>query len=194
MGSEDVVGLVRWLAPRLSLLLGLGFLVANVQVALQLASYHRRRRSALLVWEPPKPRFYGLNLALGVMFGALIAVDVFLLRRPLSSLFGEVMMCGYYGYAFPMSTRIARGFYGDGVWADSGFMPWTQISSVSWKDEPTATLVLMSQVRSIARRLSVPGELYGQVRRFLRDRIAAHDLQIFGPGLDLGSRDERDAV
>ena len=51
-------------------------------------------------------------------------------------LFGEVMMCAYYGYAFPMSTRIARGFYGDGVWSDSGFMPWTQISAVSWKEEP----------------------------------------------------------
>jgi hypothetical protein len=194
MGSEDVVGLVRWLAPRLSLVLGLGFLVANVQVGLQLVAYWRRRRFALLVWEPRKPRFYGLNLGLGVLFGALIAIDVFLLRRPVSQLFGEVMMCAYYGYAFPMSARIARGFYDDGVWADSGFLPWAQISSVSWRDEPTVTLVILSQVRSIARRLSVPGHLYGQVRRFLRDRISSHDLQIFGPGLDLGSRDGRDTV
>ena len=46
MPGEDVVGLVRWLAPRLSLLFGIGFLGANIWVAWQLFSYRRRRRSA----------------------------------------------------------------------------------------------------------------------------------------------------
>jgi len=194
MPGDDLVELVRWLAPRVSLLFGVGFLGANLYVLWQLWAYRRRRRSALLVWEAEKPRFYGLNLGLGALFGALLALDVFVLRRPVGQLFGEVMMCTYYGYAFPMSTRIARGFYGDGVWADSGFMPWTQISAVSWKEEPAVTLVLVSRVRSMARRLTVPGPLYGQVRRLLRDRIAAHEIHIGGAGLDLGSRDERDAV
>lgn len=194
MPADDLVGLVRWLAPRVSLVFGIGFLGANLYVLWQLLAYRRRRRSALLVWEAEKPRFYGLNLGLGAMFGALLALDVFILRRPVGQLFGEVMMCAYYGYAFPMSTRIARGFYGDGVWADSGFMPWTQISAMSWKEEPSVTLVLVSRVRSIARRLTVPGPLYGQVRRLLRERIASHDIHIGGAGLDLGSRDERDAV
>jgi hypothetical protein len=194
MPAEDVVGLIRWLAPRLSIVLGVGFLCANIWVAWQLLSYRRRRRSALLVWEAAKPRYYGLNLGLGAMFGVLLAMDVFVLDRPLAQLFGEVMMCAYYGYAFPMSVRIARGFYDDGVWADSGFMPWTQISAMSWKEEPSLKLILVSRVRSIARHLTVPGPLYGQVRRLLRDRIAAHDIQIGGAGLDLGFRDERDAV
>jgi hypothetical protein len=35
---------------------------------------------------------------------------------------------------------------------------------------------------------------YGEARRLLRDRITAHDIHIGGAGLDLGSRDERDAV
>lgn len=194
MPSDDLVGLVRWLAPRVSLLFGVGFLGANLRVLWHLLAYRRRRHNALLVWEADKPRFYGLNLALGAMFGALLALDVFVLRRPLAQLFGEVMMCTYYGYAFPMSTRIARGFYGEGVWADSGFMPWTQISAVSWKEDPGVTLVLVSRVQSIARRLTIPGHLYGQVRRLLRDRIASQDIHIGGAGLDLGSRDERDAV
>ena len=51
------------------------------------------------------------------------------------------------------------------------------------------TLVLISHVRSIARRLDVPGHLYGQARRVLRDRIKAHDMHMGGAGLDLGSRD-----
>lgn len=194
MPGDDLLELVRWLAPRVSLLFGVGFLGANLYVLWQLLAYLRRRRSALLVWEAEKPRYYGLNLGLGALFGALLALDVFVLRRPVAQLFGEVMMCTYYGYAFPMSTRIARGFYGDGVWADSGFMPWTQISAVSWKEGPTVTLVMVSRVRSIARRLTVPGPLYGEVRRLLRDRIAAHEIHIGGAGLDLGSRDERDVV
>jgi hypothetical protein len=40
----------------------------------------------------------------------------------------------------------------------------------------------------------VPGHLYGQARRVLRDRIRDHDLHIGGTGLDLGSRDDSDAV
>ena len=100
----------------------------------------------------------------------------------------------YYGYAFPLSTRIARGFYEDGVWSDSGFMRWAQISAVSWKEGPSVTLVLISHLRSIARRLEVPGPLYGQARRLLRDRIKAHDIHMGGAGLDLGSRDEEDSV
>ena len=103
-------------------------------------------------------------------------------------------MCVYYGYAFPLSARIARGFYGDGVWSDSGFMRWAQISAVSWKEEGSVTLILISHVRNIARRLDVPGHLYGQARRLLRDRIKAHEIHMGGAGLDLGSRDEQDAV
>jgi hypothetical protein len=95
---------------------------------------------------------------------------------------------------FPLSTRIRRGFYGDGVWSDSGFMNWSEISAVSWKEEPTLTLVLISHVKSIARRLDVPGPLYGQARRLLRDRVQAHDINMGGAGLDLGTRDERDSI
>jgi len=80
------------------------------------------------------------------------------------------------------------------VWADTGFMRWGQISAVSWKEEGRITLVLISQVRNIARRLAVPGNLYGEARRVLRERIKAHDIHIGGAGLDLGSRDEADAV
>jgi len=100
----------------------------------------------------------------------------------------------YYGYAFPMSTRIARGFYRDGVWSDGGFMPWARISAVSWREEPVVTLVLISRVHHVAKRLEVPGHLYGQARRLLRDKVKAHDVHIGGAGLDLGSRDDADAV
>ncbi len=194
MNPDGFVESLRWLAPRLSLLLGLGFLAANLRLLVDLLQYRRRRRQALLVWEGTRPRYYGLNLALGAMFGVLLAINVFWLHRPLRHLFGEIMMLTYYGYAFPFSVRIARGFYEDGVWSDSGFLKWAQISAVSWKEEGAITLVLISHVHSIARRLDVPGNLYGQARRLLRDRIKTHEVHMGGAGLDLGSREEQDLV
>jgi hypothetical protein len=183
------------LLPRLLFLFGIGFLFANTKVVADLLSFRRRKRSAQLTWPGVKPKFYGFTLGLGVVLGMLFAFKLFVLRRPLDTLFGEAMMFVYYGYAFPLSTRIERGFYGDGVWTDSGFMRWKYIAAVSWKEEGSAiTLVLISRARSIARRLEVPGPLYGQVRRVLRDKIKAHDIRIGGSGLDLGSRDESDAV
>jgi hypothetical protein len=193
MSSEALIPWFAWLAPRLLLLFGLGFLVANIIVARDLVRYHRGKRSALLIWSVAKPRYYGFSLALGVILGLLLVLEVSF-KRPSYSLFGEAMMFIYYGYLFPLSTRIARGFYQDGVWSDSGFMPWSQISAVSWKDEDSVTLVLISHGQSMARRLEVPGPRYGQARRVLLDRIKAHDIHIGGAGLNLGTRDEGDSI
>jgi hypothetical protein len=185
---------IAWLTPRLLLLFGVGFLVANIRLGASLVAYRRRMRSALLIWPGDKPKYYGFSLALGVILGVLLMVEAFVLDRSPRSIFGEAMMFLYYGYAFPLSTRIRRGFYGDGVWSDSGFMKWSEISAVSWKEDPAVTLVLISHVQSIARPLKVPGHLYGQARRVLRDRIQTHDIHIGGAGLDLGTRDDRDAI
>src|SRR5882672_7090252 len=187
MGLQDLL-------QRILLLFGVGFLIANILVFVDLIRFRIRRRSALLVWQGEKPRFYGFSLALGVMLGLLFGFKLFVQHRPLHTLLGEAMMFVYYGYALPLSTRIARGFYEDGIWSDTGFMKWAQISAVSWKEEGSVTLVVISHFRNIARRLQVPGNLYGQARRLLRDRIKAHAIHIGGTGLDLGSRDEADAV
>ena len=103
----------------------LGFLVANIRLGALLWAYRRRERSALLVWQGAKPTYYGFSLALGVMLGLLLVIEAFVLKRSPRSMFGEAMMFIYYGYMFPLSTRIAPGFYGDGVWSDSGFMNWS---------------------------------------------------------------------
>jgi hypothetical protein len=175
-------------APWILFLFGVGFLVANIRLGADLLRYYRRKRSALLTWRLPRPRFYWFNIALAVLLALLLGYKLLIQRRDLADGFGEAMMLLYYGYAFPMTTRIARGFYQDGVWAETGFMPWGQISAVSWREDPSLTLVLVSHLRSIARRLEVPGPLYGQARRLLRDRIKAQDIHI--SGLDLGRKDE----
>jgi hypothetical protein len=182
------------LLQRILFLFGVGFFVANVVVAADLLRFAVRRRSALLTWKGEKPRFYGLSLGLAFTLALLFALKRFVFHRPMEQLLGETMMFLYYGVAFPLSTRIARGFYRDGIWSDTGFMKWAQISAVSWKEEGSVTLVLISHFRNIARRLQVPGTLYGQARRLLRDQIKAHAIHIGGTGLDLGSRDGADAV
>ena len=61
----------------------------------------------------------------------------------------------YYGYLLPLSTRIRRGLYQDGIWTDSGFMRYTEIGGLTWKGDDT--LVLASRQKTLARRLRVPG-------------------------------------
>ena len=65
---------------------------------------------------------------------------------------------------------------------------------MSWRETKDVTLVLVMRGRELARTLRVPGEVYGEARRVLREKVAAHDIQFKGMGLDLGVRDERDAV
>ena len=192
MGSETVLPWFAWGAPRVLFVLGLGFLVANLKVAGDLIRYRRRRHTALLTWRGARPAYYRLNILLAVTLGLLLAAK--LVRNEPDRAFGEAMMFVYYGCAFPLSTRIARGFYGDGIWSDSGFMRWSQISALSWNEERGVTLILISHFRNIARRLQVPAHLYGQARRVLRDKVREHALRMGGAGLDLGSRDEDDAV
>ena len=192
MDSENLLPWFAWSAPRVLFVLGLGFLVANIKVAFDLIRYRRQRQSALLTWTGPRPAYYRFNILLAVTLGLLLAAK--LVRKEPDRAFGEAMMFMYYGCAFPLSTRIARGFYGDGVWSDSGFMRWAQISAVSWKEEGSVTLILISRLRNIARRLEVPPHLYGQARRVLRDKIRDHDLHIKSAGLDLGSRAEEDSI
>ena len=178
---------------QLLLVFGVGFLIANLKVAVDVMRFHLRRSSALLVWQRPKPRFYRVSILLAVVLGLLLAAKL-VQRRPPAHYFGEAMMFLYYACAFPMSTRIARGFYRDGVWADSGFMRWAHVSAVSWKEEGGVSLILISRLKSLARRLEVPGPLYGEARRVLRDKLKTHQIRLGGAGLDLGSRDGSDAV
>ncbi|HEX5109977.1 MAG TPA: hypothetical protein VFV95_16105 [Vicinamibacterales bacterium] len=181
------------LAQQTLFLFGLGFLGANVKVAVDFLRYRRQRRNALLVWPRVRPAHYRFSLALGVAQGLLLAYCVFVLHRPAQQLFGLAMMFIYFFYATPVSARIARGFYREGVWSDTGFVRWAQISGVAWRNEGPGPLLLISHIRNIAKRLQVPGHLYGQARKVLRDKVQAHDLHL-GPRLGLGAHDERDAV
>jgi hypothetical protein len=184
------------LLPRLLFVLGLGFLVADLRLFVQFLHFRRLRRSAILIWPGRKPPFYPLLLILGATLSVLIVYKLAVLRLHPTQVFGETMMLVYYGYAVPLSLRIGRGFYEEGIWADGGFIPYSRIGGLSWREGQAGqvTLVLIYRMRAFARRLVVPQVHYGAARRLLRDRIAAHDIHFTGKPLDLGMHDERDDV
>lgn len=181
-------------ASRILLLLGVGFLIANLRIGLDMLRFRRRRSSAVLTWWGPKPRYYGVQLGLGVVLGLLLVYDTVFLHRPAPQLFGVAMMFMYYGYATPLSRRIGRGFYADGIWSETGFVPYGKIGAVSWREGEEIALIIVTRLRNMARRLIVPGPHYAAARRLLRDKIAAHDIQLMRTGLELGAHDERDDV
>ena len=188
MTAAELAGVMR----QILLALGVLFVIVNVRVGSQVISWWRRRARAVVVWPSPKPPFYAINLAIGVLLGLLLFVSAYLLR-PTASLFGIAMMFVYYGYLLPLSTRIKRGLYEEGIWTDSGFMRYAEIGGLAWRGSDT--LVLASRQKTMARRLSVPGVHLGEVRHFLREKIGAHDIEFdAGPGIHLGSRDTRESV
>jgi hypothetical protein len=126
-----------------------------------------------------------------VVLGIVLFAELVFLHRPFRQVFGESMMFLYYAYAVPLSRRIGRGFYEDGIWAESGFIPYANIGGITWREGEEPTLVVVSRIRRLARRLVVPGRHYAAVRRLLRDRIAAHDIHFSGTSLNLETHDER---
>jgi hypothetical protein len=172
------------------ILLGTGFLIANARLALEILRYRRRRREALLTWPTPRPPFYALTIGLGFATGILVVVKLLIVHR---QAFGEMMMFVYFAYLVPLSRRISRGFYQDGIWADSAFIPYSEVGGISWREgEHAISLIVISRLKNLARRLRVPPEHYGAARRLLRDKIGEHEIHFFGTGLDLGAHDERD--
>lgn len=174
------------------LALGALFVLVNLRVGWDIARWLRLRGTALVVWPPPRPPFYAINLSIGVALGILLLVTVGV-GRPPASVFGVLMMFTYYGYLLPVSTRIKRGLYAEGIWTDGGYMRYADIGGVAWKDG--TTLILASRTSATARRLGVPGPALGEVRRILREKIGSHAIPVDeGPGLHLGDRDTRESV
>jgi hypothetical protein len=172
------------------ILLGTGFLIANTQLALEYLRFLRRKGGALLTWPSPRPPYYALTPALGVATGVLAVVKLLVVHR---QAYGEIMMFLYFGFLVPLTRRIGRGFYTDGIWADSAFIPYGEVGGISWREgEHSVSLILISRMRNLARRLAVPSEHYGAARRLLRDKIGEHEIRIAGAGLDLGAHDTRD--
>ena len=170
-------------------------LIVNVQLLWQLLPLppaSRARRCS--TWPGRTPPFYRLFLAAGAVLALVIVCKLAVLHRPPTEVFGESMMLVYYSYAQPLSLKIGRGFYQEGIWAEGGFVPYSEIGGLTWREGEQVTLVMMFRWRNFAKSLVVPQPYYGAARRLLRDKIAAHDIHFTGKTLDLGVHDDRDDV
>ena len=165
------------LLPRVLLALGFGFLVANLRQLYHFLRFLRLRSSALITWPGRRPPFYALLLALAAVLSILIVYKLTILRQHPVDVFGETMMMLYYGYSVPLSLKIGRGFYADGVWTEGGFIPYSRIGGMSWREGVEPTLVLIYRFRAFARKLVVPERqteaLNGFERRQLTAKLAA---------------------
>ena len=177
------------LVPATLLVLGAGFLVANARLVLDYWRYRKRRPTAILVWRGRLPPYFGLGLGMAVVLGLVIFYKIIVSGQ---QAFGETMMFMYYGYLIPLSRRIRRGFYADGIWSDTGFIPYNEVGGLSWREGDELTLLLIPRMKQVARSLVVPAPFYGAARRLLRDKIGDHEIHFSGVGLDLEAHDERD--
>ncbi len=119
-----------------------------------------------------------LLLVLGAILSLLIVYKLAVLKQHPKQVFGETMMLVYYGYALPLSLKIGRGFYEDGIWADGGFMPYSSIGGLTWREEgpghaggdaPHAGIrAAAGRARQLLRRRSAPATR--------QDRRARHSL------------------
>jgi hypothetical protein len=182
------------LLPVVLLVLGIGFLAANLRLLASFIRFTRVRSTAVLTWPSPRPPFYALFIGLAIVLALLVIIKLFVQQRPPADAFAVFMMMLYYGYLIPLSLRIRRGFYEEGIWAEGGFLRYSDIGGVAWREQPEVTLLLIPRMKRLAHRLVVPEQHYGAVRRLLRDRIAEGQIAFAGAPLDLTDRDQREDV
>ena len=181
--------------PHLLIGIGIFFLIVNLRLLFQFIRFMRIRSSALLTWPGRTPRFYRFFAVMGLVLSGVIVYKLAVLKFHPRDVFGESMMLVYYSYVPLTLKKIGRGFYEDGIWGESGFVPYSQIGGLTWREgSEQVTLVLMFRMRNFASRLVVPHHYYAAARRLLRDKIATHDIHFTGKTLDLGVHDERDDV
>lgn len=178
----------------LQVALGAVVLALNVVTGARLLRAWRLRRGAVLTWPVPRPPYYGLSLFIGVVFGGLVLLEVFVLRRAFGFWFFDLMMLVYYGYLTPLAARVPRGFYESGIWTDGGFVPFADVARLAWREDPGIVLMIVSHARRAVHQLAVPQQCYAEARRLLRDRLAGDAIQFAPPALDLGAHDARDDV
>ena len=149
--------------------LGVYFSVLNGRGLLMYAQFRRVRRTAMLTWPVGHPRSYALQLILGIVSGAVAILNGYM-DRPLHHVFSQAVMALYFLLIVPLSARIHLGLYRDGVWADAGFLPYTQIGRMAFRETPEIVLILLPRGRSRPLRLPVPTGEYGAVRKLLEEK------------------------
>jgi hypothetical protein len=157
-----------------AVLLGLGvyFSVLLIRGMRGYLLFRKVRPTALLTWPVPPSGQLPFLLALGVVATGVTALNAYL-GRPLHHVLSQALMAAYFVGMVPLCQRIRLGFYREGVWADTGFLPYANIGRIAFRETPEIVLILLPRGRSGSFRLPVPPEEYGAVRKVLEEKIRA---------------------
>jgi hypothetical protein len=160
-------------------LLGLGvyFSVLLIRGLRGYLLFLKVRRTALLTWPVPRSGQLPFLLALGIVAAAVTALNAYL-ERPFHHVLSQALMAAYFIWMVPLCQSIRLGFYDDGVWADSGFIPYAKIGRLAFRESPEIVLILLPRGRSRSFRLPVPPEEYGAVRKVLEEKIRARVVNV----------------
>jgi hypothetical protein len=160
-GNEAIVTVV---------LLGVGlyFSVLLARGAWSYLRFRRMRTTAVLTWPIRRPVYFALVLGLVSLGVAILNTS---LHRPFAHLYGQYATAAYFILMVPLSSRIRLGLYRDGVWADSGFLPYGRIGRMAFREGKEIVLILLPRGRARGFRLPVPPGEYGAVRKVLEQKI-----------------------
>ena len=152
------------------------FSVLVVKGLARLWLFRKLRSTAVTTWPSRAPAGYRFLVGLGC-FSAGLAVVTALRERPPHHVYSQAVMALYFMLMMPLAMRIRRGLYEDGVWADTGFLPYRKIGRLAFRETPEIVLVLVPRGRSTGSfRLRVPPGEYGTVRKVLEEKIRARVL------------------
>jgi hypothetical protein len=140
--------------------------------------FRRVRPTALLTWRVQRPAHFNFLLGLGIVATGLTLLNGYL-GRPFHHVYGQAVMALYFILMVPLSATIDLGLYRDGVWADSGFLPYARIGRMAFRETPEIVLILLPRGGGPASfRLPVPPEEYGNVRKLLEEKRRANVLKV----------------
>jgi hypothetical protein len=149
---------------------------------LRYVRFRRMRGTALITWPGPKPAHFRLLLALGALAAAVAILNI---THRFDKVFSQLTIAFYFMFMLPLLTRIPIGFYGEGIWAETGFVPYSRIRRLTFREGPELVLLLLPADGGRAFRLPVPPGEYGAVRRVLGDMIRNRVLNLEGSILGL---------
>jgi len=174
-----VEGPVNSLAVTVALVgVGVYFSVAIVLRLVAYLRFRRERGEALATWPARRPPILPLLTLLGGVALALAAWGV-AAGRPAVHVWSQASTALYFLALVPLTFRIPRGLYQNGVWADRGFLRYDEVGRLAFLEEPEIVLVLLRRgTRAGAYRLQVPPAEYGGVRKLLSERARAGVLQL----------------
>jgi len=139
--------------------------------------FRRLRPTALLTWRVRRPPYFNLLLGLGIVSTGLTILNSYL-GRPFHHVYGQAAMALYFILLVPLTSTIHLGLYRDGVWADTGFLPYARIGRMAFRETPEIVLILLPRGGGAPSfTLPVPAEEYGRVRKLLEEKRRANELK-----------------